>query len=82
MVSEESNIFEFEEMKSKIIFFFGGGDILGFYSYLFNTALFAAPHILLCRWMLGSKFERRTVATLALAISRSNHSARSPPQLG
>jgi hypothetical protein len=57
-----------------------GGDFLKgiFYSTLFNTASPASPSSV----AEDAGIESRTVATLALACRRSNHLARSHPQLG
>ncbi len=49
-----------------------------FFSSLFNIALSSAPQITLCKTMLGSNPEH-AFATSALAVRRSNHSARSHP---
>jgi hypothetical protein len=49
------------------------GYFYGFFLFLcmlFNTASYAAPHIILCRRMMVSKFEPRTVATLKFYITR------------
>jgi hypothetical protein len=46
---------------------------------ILNTVLSAAPHIPL-RMSEDAGIKPRTVATLAVAVRRSNHSARSHPQ--
>jgi hypothetical protein len=58
----------------------GGYFLFIFSVLLFKTASSTAPQISLRLRMLGSNPE--SVATSAMAVRRSNHSARSHPQLG
>ncbi len=59
-------------------FFYLFYSLFGLDFHVFNSVSPAAPQISL--WSEDAGIEPRTVTTLALAVSRSNHSARYHPQ--